>query len=106
ARLQLQAELALEAAAAEGGHGEGTRLALSRDPFSAEREVEQRGADGAAQMRPAFAPIQTGEREAAPESLDGADIHSQRSERCGASGRDLVRTGRLAVGVGDPSERR
>ena len=55
---------------------QGAALPIAGDPFLGERQVEQCGADGAAEVGAALAPVETGEREPAAEAAGGLDVHA------------------------------
>src|SRR6185436_19049465 len=84
---RVQSELRLEFTTAGAGDAQGAAVEILLDPALSQRDVEECGAERAAEVRTALAPVETGKRKATALTARGLDIDAElcersRAERC------------------------
>src|ERR1700752_4099964 len=75
---------------AEPRDAEGAAIEFTLDPFAPQHSAKQSGGECAAQMRPAFAPIQASKGKSPPQRAGESNVNAEGLKSLLACGRNLI----------------
>ena len=88
---EVQAEAGVEFAAAEPGEGKSAAVEFAGEPFAGESEVEERGAERAAEVGAALTPVETGVGKATAARAGAVKIEAEGGEGAGTFRGQVIR---------------